>query len=253
MMFQRGRGVVRIAAVAAAGASCLAAAACGGISASSLSAAPSASSTPDPLASLTARNVATEAVANLRTASSLKMAGTVNESGQHVVLNLDLKPGHGCAGTIVEGSEGSFKVIVIGKTIYFNASNQFWKSAVGSEASSVIALINGRYIKTSTSANGMSSMVSLCALSRQMVSQKLTGTFSKGKLFTFEGTKVLPIVNPKEGVLYVTDTSKPEIAEILKTKNTGDGTGKLTFSVGAPVTLTAPPASQVINGSAVGM
>ena len=102
-MFRRGRGVVRMAAVAAAGASCLAAAACGGISASSLSAAPSASSTPDPLASLTARNVATEAVANLRTASSLKMAGTVNESGQHVVLNLDLKPGHGCAGTIVVG------------------------------------------------------------------------------------------------------------------------------------------------------
>jgi hypothetical protein len=60
-------------------------------------------------------------------------------------------------------------------------------------------------------------------------------------------------VNPKEGVLYVTDTSKPEIAEVVETKNTGDGIGKITFSVGAPVTLTAPPASQVLNGSAVGM
>jgi len=68
------------------------------------------------------------------------------------------------------------------------------------------------------------------------------------------GARVLPIEAPDGGILYVTDTSKPEIAEIVTGKNTGDDvTGKVTFSVGAPVTLTAPSASQVLNGSAIGL
>jgi hypothetical protein len=51
----------------------------------------------------------------------------------------------------------------------------------------------------------------------------------------------------------VTDTSKPEIVEVIDTKDTGNGTGKVTFSVGARVTLAAPPASQVIDGSLFGL
>ncbi len=250
-MIHGGPGFARVAAVAAAVASCLAVAACGGVRPSSLSTAPDASSTADPLASLTAGKVATEALANLDAASSLTVAGTVNDSGKNAALNLGLKLGHGCAGTLWEGGEGgSVKIIMIGKTIYLDPDAQFWKSLDGSRASAIIALVDGRYIKISTSATAMAPMVSMCDLSKRLASEKVTETFTKGKLTTLGGTRVLPLVDPKEGgVLYVTDTSKPEIAEILDTKNTGDGTGKLTFSVGAPVTLTAPPASQVIDGS----
>ena len=248
-MFPGGPGFARMAAVAAAAASCLLVAACSGISASSLSTAPDASSTADPLASLSAGKVAAEALANLKAASSLTMAGTVDDSGKNITFNLGLKPGHGCAGTFREGGEGSFKLIMIGKTVYLDPDAQFWKSQGGSHASAIIALVNGRYIKISTSAASMAPMARLCDLSRQISSQKTTGTFTKGKLTTLGGTRFLPLVDPKEGVLYVTDTSKPEIAQIVETKNTGNGTGKLTFSVGAPVTLTAPSASQVIDGS----
>jgi hypothetical protein len=252
-MFHGGPGFARVAAVAVAGASCLAVAACGGLRASSLSIVPSASSTPDPLAHLTASKVATEAMANLKAASSVTMAGTVTYSGKNFALNLGLKTGHGCAGTFREGRVGSVKFIMIGTTIYFHADDQFWKSQGGSHASAIIALINGRYIKTSTRARGMSSMVGLCDLPKRMAPGKVTGTFTKGKLTTLGSTRVLPIANPKEGVLYVTDTSKPEIAEVVAAKKTGNGSGKFTVSVGAPVTLTAPPASQVIDGSAFGM
>jgi hypothetical protein len=251
-MFPGGPGFARMAAVAVAGASSLLVAACGGASASSLSTAPSASSTPDPLASLPAGKVAAEAMANFKAASSLTMTGTFNDSGTNVAVNLGFKPGHGCAGMVGLGSEGSVKLIVIGKTIYFDPPAQYWQG-LGSEASALIARVDGRYIKTSTSVSGVSSVASVCDLSRQMASAKVTGILIKGKLTTLGGTRVLPILDPPEGVLYVTDTSKPEIAEIVETKNSGDGTAKVTLSVGAPVTLTAPPASQVINGSAIGM
>ena len=254
-MFRGRLSFVRTAAVAAAGASCLAAAACGGITASSLSAVPVASRTPDPLASLTAYKVAAEALADLKAASNLTMAGTATESGTSVTVNLRLKPGHGCAGTVEEGTEGLIKLVVIGTTVYFNPDTTFWKSTLGSEASTVTTLVNGRYIKTSTTSKGMASFASLCDLSRTMTSNALKAgePLSKGAFTTLGGVRVLPLKESSGSVVYVTDTSKPEIVELFAPKGNPDGSVKLTFSIGAPVTLTAPPASQVLDGSAIGM
>ncbi len=254
-MFRGRLSFVRTAAVAAAGASCLAAAACGGITASSLSAVPVASRTPDPLASLTGYKVAAEALADLKAASSLTMAGTATESGTSVTVNLRLKPGHGCAGTVEEGTEGFIKLVVIGTTVYFNPDTTFWKSTLGSEASTVTTLVNGRYIKTSTTSKGMASFASLCDLSRTMTSNALKAgeLISKGAFTTLGGVRVLPLKESSDSVVYVTDTSKPEIVELFAPKGGPDGSAKLTFSIGAPVTLTAPPAGQVLDGSAIGM
>jgi hypothetical protein len=220
---------------------------------SSASAAPSVGGAQDPLAGRTAAQVATTAMANLKAASSVTMAGTLSQSGTSYDLNLGLKPGQGCAGTIGEGSKGSFKIIVIGKTVYFNPDSTFWKSSAGANASTVIALVNGRYIKTSTSNADMASLASLCNLSRTLGSTAVTGTLTKGTPTTLAGTPVLPLNNSNGSTFYVTDTSTPQVVKMIQTKDTGNGTGTLTFSVGAPVTLTAPPASQVINGSLVGL
>jgi hypothetical protein len=251
-MFPGRPGFARVAAVAVAGASCLAAVACGSSTASSLSTAARATSAPDPLASLTASKVLAEAQANLKAASSLTMAGSTVDSGQSDVVNLGLKPGQGCEGTVGESGQGTFKIVVIGTTTYIDASNQFWKSQGGPHGAAIAALVNGRYIKTSSNVNGMSAMAKVCDLSKN-VAPYLTGTFTKGKLTSLGGTRVLPLVNSDEGEIYVTDTSKPEIVEVIDTKDTGNGTGKVTFSVGARVTLAAPPASQVIDGSLFGL
>ena len=51
----------------------------------------------------------------------------------------------------------------------------------------------------------------------------------------------------------MTDTSKPEFVEAVAPKGTHGGAGQASLSVGAPVRLTAPPPSQVIDGSKLGM
>jgi hypothetical protein len=244
-----------MAAVAVAGASCLAAVACGGSAASSFSTAARATSTstPDPLASLTASEVATAAFDNLKAASSLTMAGSVVDSGNTEAVNFGLKPGQGCEGTITESNEGSVKLIVIGTTAYYSPSAQAWKAQGGSRGSAIAALVNGRYIKTSTSDSSVSGLANVCDLDQQVAPQSAAGKFTKGKLTTLEGTRVLLLLDPSEGDYYVTDTSKPEIVEVMNTKDTGGGTGKVDFAVGARVTLAAPPASQVIDGSTLGL
>jgi hypothetical protein len=248
-MFRVRPSLARMAAAAAAAAaciSCLATAAQAGTVASG-------STGRDPLAGLSASKVSAEALANLKAAPSLKMAGTLYDSGAKYTLSLGIKPGRGCTGTLGTGGKGSFKLIVIGRTVYFNPDVKFWESAAGKNAAAIIKLVHGRYIKTSTSDKDMATVATVCDISNAIASVKVTGAAAKGALTTVGGIRVLPLRYSGGSVMDVTDTSKPEAVAIGGPKGTATGDGTLTFSVGARVTLTAPPASQVINGSTLGI
>src|ERR1700739_1696861 len=166
MIFQIRPDFVRMASIAAVAASCVAAAACGGSGGSSTSAAGSPSSTADPLASMTGTQVLREAVTNAENAPSLTMNGTVAQPGQVYTIDLGIKHGQGCAGTIGVGAEGSLKLIVIGQTVYLNPDKPFWRANAGTDAFSVIGLSNGRYIKTTTSDKNVTGLNNLCNVSQ---------------------------------------------------------------------------------------
>lgn len=253
-MSQKLRGFVRLAALAAVGAGCLMVAACGqGGSAAAGGASASASVNPDPLASVSANAIATKAVADLKAASTLAIDGSLADSGHDYTLDLKIKSGKGCAGSIGEGSKGSFKLIVIGKTVYLNPDDKWWKANAGSAADSLITLVNGRYIKATTSSSGAAQLSGLCNLSQVMASSfKIVGTMTKGKLTTLDGVKVLPITDDQNATGWVTDTAKPELVEVKSPKDSSGEGADLTFSTSASVTLTPPPASDVIEASAIG-
>ena len=63
---------------------------------------------------------------------------------------------------------------------------------------------------------------------------------------------MLPLKD-SESVAYVTDTSKPELVQLSAPKGAKNGSGLVTVTMNVPVTLTAPPASQVIDGTKLGM
>ena len=239
------------AMVAVAGVSCLAATACGGAGTASRSVAPSASSTPDPLAGLSASKVIAEADADAQSAPSVTLDGTGIEQGQRALIDIGIKRGEGCTGSVDLGSKGGFKLIVIGKTLYLDPNNQFWQANAGAKASGIIALVNGRYLKLPASDKNVADLTDLCNLS-QLIDQG-TNTFTKGKVTTLDGRRVLPIEVSDGSTDYVTDTSKPEYVESFSPKGAKDGSGKAIITVGAPVTLTAPPASQVLDGTVLGM
>lgn len=248
-MFQRRRAFVRMASVAA-GASCLALAAC-----SSAASSPGASGAADPLASMSAAQVAAEVTANAKAASSLTLAGSMTQAdGTEETASLAIKPSQGCTGTIGTMGKGSFKLTKIGSTIYLNPDKQFWESNGGAAASTIINLVNGKYIKISSTDKNMGSVADLCDVAQMFSTDGKQDTLTKGKVTTLNGTRVLPLNDTSEGsVSYVTDTSKPQLVEITSPKGAKDGSGKITVTYGAPVTLTAPPASQVIDGSKLGL
>ena len=141
---------------------------------------------------------------------------------------------------------------MIGQTVYINPDKQFWTSNAGSDASAVNALINGRYIKTTMSDKNVAGISDMCNVSQLLNSGTTPQTVTKGPITTLNGTRVLELKVSDGSTEYVTETSKPEFVEATAPKGTKDGSGKVVVGVGAPVTLTAPPASQVLNGSQIG-
>lgn len=260
-MFQGRRGWVPMAAIAV-GAGCLVLSACGSFSGAASSAssgaapfassgAASPASTADPLAGLSAAKIEAEATANTLAAATLMMNGTIVQSGQTVTIDhLGIKRGVGCAGTIGVGGQGSFKLILVGSTVYINPDKQFWTANAGSEASAVIALISGRYLKTTTSDKNMTGIGDLCDVRKLLTSAHTTDT--KEAVTTLGGIRVLRLKDSDGSTAYVTDTSSPQFVEGTSPKGSANGSGKVTIEVNTPVTVAAPPASQVIDGSKVG-
>jgi hypothetical protein len=245
-------GFVRMAAVAIASASCLAATACGGIVAASLRPIPSIRGAVDPLARLPASKIAAQANANAEAAQTLTMTGTATESGASFALTLGFKRGVGCAGTVEYSGKGSIKLLVIGKDIYIKPDAKFWSATAGAKASAIIVLLGGRYLEAPASDKNMAGVASVCSVSK-MLNSGSSVSYTKEAVTTYRGARVLPLKLSDGSTEYVTDTSKPEFVRAYAPESSQVGPGNVTISVGAPVTLTAPPASQVINESALGI
>jgi hypothetical protein len=197
----------------------------------------------------------TDALANTRAASSVTMSGTLSSSGQDYTLDLGLKPGEGgCTGTVETGATGGYKLVVVDQTVYFAPDTTFWEAYGGANAAAAINLVNGRYLEGPESDSNFGSIAALCDLSTVLATPKPLGNITMGQVTTLDGVRVLPLTDSDGGVMYVSDTGKLEVVEMTQDKaKATSASGTLTFKVGAPVTLTAPPPSEVLEGSTLGL
>ena len=205
----------------------------------------------DPLAGLSAKQVLSKAVSDLKSAPSFHIAGTVNQGGG-ISIDLTYKHGTGCEGTLDVHGKGSVYLLVIGGTAWLRPDRVFWESYAGSSASSVIALIGGKYLKAAASSSNVSGLSRLCD------ANSLASSFTSPKDVVKSGTSVingqrsLALRDPaKSAVMYVTDTSSPQILRVTSTQP--GNAGRIDFtSYGSPVTLTPPPADETLDGARFG-
>jgi hypothetical protein len=242
------RRLIGLVTAGAVGACCLGAVGCGSSGGGSISAAP------DPLANLTAARVVAQAVADLNAAPSFTVGGAGIVSGQYVVTNVAMVRGKGCTGMIMQGSrgsQGSLAYITIGQTVYFKPDSVMWQALAGSDAAKIISTVKGRYVKEQLT-DGNLHGIGNCG---NIGPRAGAGAVSKGQVIMLNEVRVLPIKNSAGDVLYVTDTSKPEVVQddTAPVEGTTDPAGEYVITAGARVTLTAPPASQVVSGASLDM
>ncbi len=209
----------------------------------------SGSTASSPLSGQSADQIATSAVASLKTATTVRVTGDLSSSGQTYHLDLTLVRAQGCAGTIAEAGTGSFKLIAIGDKVWIEPDQQFWEKAGGADAA-VLKQVSGKYL-TVKATSQLGSLDGFCKPGQ------LAGTFGgsmtglvKGQTATISGQPALQIKDTGDSAsIFVSDTAKPELLRI------SDGSqGTLDFSgYNSPVTLTAPPAAETLSGAKYGL
>lgn len=242
-MVSRRRRLASVATIGALGACCLAAVGCSS---------GSSSGAPDPLANQTGVKVAAEAIADMKAAPGLTIYSTGIASGQYATVYMGLVPGKGCTGMVMQGyygDQGTLTYITIGETVYFKPDSTMWQLMAGSNAATITQRVGGRYVKDPVSDRNLQGLGN-CAIANP---QAWAGDVAKGQVTTLNGAQVLPLTNSRGDVMFVTDTSQPEIVQrdLAPVPGTTDPAQETTFTIGAPVKLIAPAATQVLSGASI--
>jgi hypothetical protein len=226
----------------------------------SVTACASSSSSTSALAGLSPDRIVQKSVADLKAASSVRITGKVVSSGQAVALDLTDVAAQGCQGTIglaagatstSSAVSGTANIIEVDSTVYMKLDESFFKSA-GLPASE-FSDVAGKYIKL-TSTSDLASFAQLCdpgTLSSAFAKDD-TG-FVKAGTATVNGQPTLAFKQPKNasnGTVYVSESATPQLLRIAGPASEGS----IDFSdYNATATITAPPASEVIDGSKFGL
>jgi hypothetical protein len=181
-------------------------------------------------------NAASQAAAR---ASSVHIAGTITSGGTPITLDMHLVAGKGATGQI--SSRGlSAKLISVGRYVYINGAESFWKAFAGPTIAQKLA---GKWLKTPAtgSFSSFGSLTNMATLFSKAFGSH--GTLAKGPATTVNGQQVVAVRDTsKGGTLYVATTGSPYPIEIVKT---GSSAGQVTFDqYNQPVSL-APPAGAV--------
>ncbi len=166
----------------------------------------------------------------------------------------------GCQGTIgltaaatstSKAVSGTADIIEVDSTVYMKLSESFFTSA--SLPASDFSDVSGKYIKLASNSD-LASFAQLCnpsTLSTAFAKQD-TGFVSAGTT-TINGQTALAFKqpkNPSNGTVYVSQTATPQILRIAGPANEGS----IDFTdYNAHATITAPPASEVVDGSKFGL
>ena len=197
--------------------------------------------------------MAAKVIADAKTVSSLTLDGSISGSNGTETIHIAIKPAQGCTGTMGAGSRAASSS-PRSATPLPNPDKKFWEAFGGANASQVITLVDGRYLKVSSSDKAMGSLASICDVKQMFSTNGKQDAIAKGKVTALDGTRVLALKDTADdSVAYVTDTSKPQLFELTSPKGAKDGSGKITVTYDAPVKLIAPPASQVLDGSQLGL
>jgi hypothetical protein len=130
-----------------------------------------------------------------------------------------------------------------------------WQEMGGANAAAFIQFLGGKYLKAPLSDPRLKAHLPRGGSCFYTYPANLAGSVAKGQVTTRDGIRVLLLKDSRGDVTYVTDTAKPEIVEQDDPPLPGmkEPAGESTIRVGAPVKLAAPPASQVIDASQVGL
>lgn len=226
--------------------------------------APSASISPKPptdrFAGLTADQIADKALDTTKAVDSIKAKGTDASDKEPMAFDLAISERGNCDGTITSaGATAALRKVA--PTMYMKGDKQFWQQMGKDEASSpkeaaaVAELLQGRWVKVSAADAKEEGMDALCdadLLLEPADSAKVGLT--RGPDTTLDGAKAAVLTKKtggEETTFYVATEGEPYLLKFTSTG--GKEPQSVQFSAfNTPITITAPPADQIIDPAKLG-
>lgn len=253
------RAVRRGTLIATGAAVAVLAAGCGGgsttTSTASTATTAGTSSSPSALAGLTADQVLAKARAAVAVARSVHIVGEVVQAAGPTRFDLKLTGGPGAIGSI-EIAGGRVEIVRIGGDIYFKADEKTLASGLGGTSAEIAKLVAGRFIKGPLTDQRLASFAHLTNL-KDFTTNVLepSGAISRVAGKPIDGVRTVGLLNDnaaRGGTLYIADEGDPFPLLIEALAGRSD-TGTLRMKDwNAVVTVTPPPADQVIDLSRLG-
>jgi hypothetical protein len=193
----------------------------------------------NPFGELTADQIASKAVADFDSASSVHVDGYISASGKTGSYSM-LFTQNGCAGSVQMGGQGSSGLVAIGSTEWIRPSKQLWESL--GYSGSRLAKVLGKWVKVPSGSDGTGS--NACDIQGFAAGEgyPVTG-LSKGRTVRISGHLALQLAGKKATSYYVSVATRPEILSIDIA-----GISNTFSSYNAHVTITAPPSKDVVPG-----
>lgn len=202
------------------------------------------------LEGLSAEEVLDKAKAAAKAAKSVRVAGEASGDSGTTTLDLTLTPDGGSGS--VEQAQGRVEVILIGKDVYAKLDEKALAATIGAGNDALAKLVGGKWIKAPADSPQFASFAELVKLSSfvdGVLSPDGEITREEGKEIAGTRTVALKDGGADGGFLYIADSGTPYPLAIEPGQGSGD-TGQITFSDwGKDVTITPPPADEVIDST----
>ncbi|MFJ5705889.1 MULTISPECIES: hypothetical protein [unclassified Streptomyces] len=212
----------------------------------------------DPFAGLSADAIADKAVEATKSATAFRMNGNGTDEGVAMKVDFAVDDKGNCKGSMESGKGGKAEIVGTGGTSYMKGDDAFWKSSSGEEGSSdeeagaISTLLKGRWMKMPAGEEGPGAFCDLKSITKDMDEDTPRKGMTREADADVDGTPAVVLKGKADSkgetsTLYVAkDSAKPYILRVVTTG--GDEPGTVTLAdYDKPVTVTAPPADQVVD------
>lgn len=212
-----------------------------------------------PFTGLSGGEIAERTVDATRGATSLRLKGKVpdKESGGTIRLDMALDKKGDCAGTISMDS-GNMELIKTGDTVYLKFDEALLRAQSGGaseeETSAVVAMLAGKWAKTSATGPDAKDFAGFCDLDTVLAEfEDVRSDASRGQTTSVDGTPAI-VLNEKDGkdryTAYVATEGKPYLLRVVS-KSAKDP-GDVTFSDYNKPVPAEQPQGKVLDLDALG-
>jgi hypothetical protein len=210
----------------------------------SASATPSAAPSDNGVAQLPGSEILSKALAAASSAKSVRVKGEITVDGDKIGLDLTVSGANGKGSVTAEGH--TVELIRLNNAAYMKAGEEFWKMISGDDPQpAVAALLKDRWVKAPPD-EGFAEIFNLLDTGGILPE---AGPATKGETKTINGINAIGLTDETgEAVIYVATQGEP-----FPLRFEGPaGEGAIDFTDwNAPVEITAPPASEVLDMSQI--